>query len=450
VTKILLHSTAHRRAPELPKCLLGDLIRPRIYGVGGVSSQTLRTRKLLDDIGSHSVIPRPDSTLGAGLESMKRMTRAVLYARVSSDAQRKEGTIESQVLALKTQIAEAGHELIKEYIDDGITGTLLERPALEQLRRDAKTDLYDRIYFHAADRITREAAHQTIIIGKLLKRGKKLTIGGKDYQQNPENKLTLQMLGVFAEYERAKIIERTTRGRMHRLRTGQIVSSGHCIYGYQYVKKSPLASPALVIHPQEAETVRYIFEAYASGARTLAGITRSLEERGITTRNNKSLWRTQHIRNMLQNQTYAGTRYFNRMTRVKDDRTKSRAVRIAYRDPSEWIGVPVPAIVSREVFDQAQERMQQARERYRHPITRHLLSGLVECGECGSGFSSYRRYVTKNLMIGKRRVYHKAAYKCNWRATQGMHAREMIERCHNSEIATPQLPWVFSWPGWPA
>jgi site-specific DNA recombinase len=274
--------------------------------------------------------------------------------------------------------------------------------ARTQLRQDAKSDQYDRIYFHAADRITREAAHQTIIIGEFLKRGKKLTIGGKDYQQNQENKLTLQMLGVFAEYERAKIIERTTRGRMHRLRTGR---SGHCIYGYQYVKKSPLASPALVIHPQEAETVRYIFEAYASGARTLAGITRSLEERAIPTRNNKSLWRTQHIRNMLQNQTYAGTRYFNRMTRVKDERTKSRAGRIEYRDPSEWIGVPVPAIVSREVFDQAQERMQQARERYRHPITRHLLSGLVECGECGSGFSSYRRYVTENLMIGKRRVY---------------------------------------------
>jgi hypothetical protein len=59
------------------------------------------------------------------------------------------------------------------------------------LRRDAKTNLFDRIYFHAADRITREAAHQTIIIGGLLNRGKQLTIGGKDYQQNPENKLTV-------------------------------------------------------------------------------------------------------------------------------------------------------------------------------------------------------------------------------------------------------------------
>jgi site-specific DNA recombinase len=140
------------------------------------------------------------------------MTKAVLYARVSTDAQQKEGTIESQVAELKRQIAWAGDVLVKEYIDDGISGTFLDRPALEQLRQDAKTDLYDRIYFHAADRITREAAHQTIIIGELLKRGKKLTIGGNDYQQNSENKLTLQMLGVFSEFERTKIIERMTRG----------------------------------------------------------------------------------------------------------------------------------------------------------------------------------------------------------------------------------------------
>jgi DNA invertase Pin-like site-specific DNA recombinase len=97
------------------------------------------------------------------------MTKAVLYARVRSDAQQKEGTIESQVVELKRQIAAAGHVLVREYIDDGITGTVLDRPALEQLRQDAKSDLFERINFHAADRTTREAAHQTIIIGELLR-----------------------------------------------------------------------------------------------------------------------------------------------------------------------------------------------------------------------------------------------------------------------------------------
>jgi site-specific DNA recombinase len=81
---------------------------------------------------------------------------------VSSDAQQKEGTIESQVAELNRQISAAGHVLVKEYIDDGITGTILERPALEQLRQDAKVNLFDRVYFHAADRIPRYLTNRPV------------------------------------------------------------------------------------------------------------------------------------------------------------------------------------------------------------------------------------------------------------------------------------------------
>jgi site-specific DNA recombinase len=161
----------------------------------------MRTRRL-DDSGSHAVIPRSDSTLGAGLESMESMTKAALYARVSTDAQQKEGTIQSQVAELKRQIAAAGRVLVKEYIDDGYTGTLLDRPALEQLRQDVKTDQFDAIYFLCADRIARKVAYQTIIVDELLKHGKQVIINAKDYVRNPENKLTLTMLGAFAEFER--------------------------------------------------------------------------------------------------------------------------------------------------------------------------------------------------------------------------------------------------------
>jgi hypothetical protein len=111
---------------------------------------------LFADTGSSSVIPSPDSTLGPGLESMESMKRAALYARVSTDAQQKEATVESQLSELKRQIASAGQVLVKEYIDDGISGTLLDRPALNQMRTDLKTGMFDSIYFLAADRIARE------------------------------------------------------------------------------------------------------------------------------------------------------------------------------------------------------------------------------------------------------------------------------------------------------
>ena len=79
-----------------------------------------------------------------------------LYARVSTDGQQKEGTIESQLAELRKQVTAAGHELVKEYIDDGYSGSLLDRPALDQLRAGLKFDLFDAIYFLSPDRIARE------------------------------------------------------------------------------------------------------------------------------------------------------------------------------------------------------------------------------------------------------------------------------------------------------
>src|SRR5215471_12201053 len=187
------------------------------------------------------------------------MKRAALYARVSTDKQSLQATIESQVVELKKQIAQSGNVLVKEYIDDGYSGAMLDRPGLEELRRDAKGNVYDAIYFHSADRLARKAAHQTIIVDELLRSGKQVVIGGKDYVENPENKMTLQMLGIFAEFEREKIIERTQRGWRHRIRSGGLVSQGNCTFGYDYMPKTTTSPCAIVVNEQEAEIVRWMF-----------------------------------------------------------------------------------------------------------------------------------------------------------------------------------------------
>ena len=262
------------------------------------------------------------------------MKRAVLYARVSTDAQQKEGTIESQVLELKRQIAAAGDMLVREYVDNGYSGSLLDRPALEELRRDVKTDLFDAVYFLDTDRIARDVAYQTIILGELIKHGKRIIIKGKDYVNNPENKFTVTVLGAVAELERAKIIERTTRGRLHRLRMGELSSNGHRIYGYHYVKKSPTAPAALVINEEQAPVVRSIFEMFASGRFGLVTISRSLEERRVPTRMGRPQWNRNHIKSMLKNETYAGTRYFNRITAATEASREGRQA-----DPRQ-VGLP--------------------------------------------------------------------------------------------------------------
>jgi site-specific DNA recombinase len=100
---------------------------------------------------------------------------------------------------------------------------------------------------------------------------------GQDYVNNPENKFTVTVLGAVAELDRAKIIERTTRGRLHRLRMGELSSTGHRIFGYDYVKKTPTSPGALVINEEQAAVVRSIFEMFASGNFDLVTISRCLE-----------------------------------------------------------------------------------------------------------------------------------------------------------------------------
>ena len=334
------------------------------------------------------VIPSPRFDSSAPLwNQWSRMKRAVLYARVSTDAQQKEGTIESQVLELKSQIASAGDVLVKAYVDNGYSGSLLDRPGLEALRGDIRTALFDAVYFLDTDRIARDVAYQTIILGELLKYGKQIIIKGRDYVNNPENKFTVTVLGAVAELERAKIIERTTRGRLHRLRMGELSSNGHRIYGYDYVRKTATAPAALVINAEQAPVVRSIFEMFASGQFGLVTISRSLEERRVPTRLGRPLWQRDQIKAMLRNETYAGTRYFNRITAAKETSHDGKPVirgRWVYRDRAEWIPVNVPAIVPRELFETVHEKLRLHEQRYCRPVTHYLLQGLVQCGVCGA------------------------------------------------------------------
>jgi site-specific DNA recombinase len=373
---------------------------------------------------------------------MKRMTKAALYARVSTDAQQKEGTIDSQVAELRRQIAAAGHVLVKEYIDDGYSGAEMDRPALEQLRKDLKGDTFDAIYFLCADRIAREASYQNIIISEFVKHRKQIIISGKDYVADPENKFTLTVFGAMAEFERDKIIERTTRGRLHRLRKGELMSAGSSIYGYHYVKKTPTSSAALVVNEVQAAVVRSVFERFASGECGLNALCRSLEAQGVPTRAGGRLWKTNILRSMLKNHTYTGTRYFNRIAVVYEpakDGKRGKRRTLVQRDRSEWIAVKVPAIISQELYDKAQERLRLNQSRYRQPAKHYVLHKLIQCGECGWGYSSYRRYQKVVHASGKVTVYHEAAYRCNRRAQEGMHDRMQIKRCGNSRVGTQIL-----------
>jgi site-specific DNA recombinase len=219
---------------------------------------------------------------------------------------------------------------------------------------------------------------QTIIIEEILKNKKQLVINGRDYVKNPENHFTLTVLGAVAELERAKIIERTSRGRALRLAQGQLLGCGVHTFGYHYIRKSPTSLPQMIINEREAEIVRYVFETYASQQIGLDKIAQQLENAGTRTKSGKTVWGRSFLKAMLCNETYLGVKYFNQLRVIRQyanpiygiEHSTKKTIK---RGREDWIGIEVPAIISRELFDRVQKRLEENRKQYRNPRDPQLL-----------------------------------------------------------------------------
>lgn len=373
---------------------------------------------------------------------VKTPKKAVLYARVSSDLQKKEKTIESQILELRKQIDLAGNVLVKEYTDDGYSGARLDRPAMDELRKDIKTGLFEVIYFLNTDRIAREVTYQTIIIAEILKYKKQIIINGKDYVHNPENKFTLTVLGAVAELERAKIIERVVRGKDMKLAQKLYSGRGCNIYGYNYIHKTPSTpSGRLEVNEEEAKTVRLLFEEYSKKEVGWITLTRRLEKEGHLTKSGNTVWSVPKIKCILKNDAYSGMMYFNKFRINREyanpvNGTIKTVTKLIHRDRSEWVGIPVPPIVSQELFNKVREKIENNIKRYRNPKRTQLLSNLISCGSCGSAYFASRRYGRKKLKSGER-IYEVTTYCCNLRFRSREHLpKSVVVRCKNRLISS--------------
>src|SRR3974377_2055375 len=165
--------------------------------------------------------------------------RVALYARVSGEQQAKEDTIGSQIEAVTQRIAHDGLVCDPElrFIDDGISGTILARPGLERLRDQAAAGAIDRIYTLDPDRLSRKYAYQVLILEELTRCGVEVVFLHNPPGRGPEENLLLQVQGMIAEYERAKIMERCRRGKQYAARHGSVNVLRGAPYGYRYVAK---------------------------------------------------------------------------------------------------------------------------------------------------------------------------------------------------------------------
>lgn len=324
--------------------------------------------------------------------------RVALYARVSSDRQAQDGTIDSQVSTIRDRI-ESDKEVLEPemtFCDDGVSGTTLVRPALERLRDQAAAGAIDRLYLLAPDRLARRHAHQMVLLEELQGYGVEVVFVNRPLGTTPEDQLLLQVQGVVAEYERAKILERTRRGRLHAARCGKVNVLGRAAYGYRYIDKyTGDGQASYEVIEDEARIVRQMFTWVGREGCSLAEVVRRLHRLEVPTRKGLKRWDRSTIWGLLTNPAYQGkaaygkTRRGDKQARLRPMRGKPEVSKQPYstlRQPvSEHIEIPVAALVDADLFAAVQERLEENRRRLRQHQrgARFLLQGLVVCGNCG-------------------------------------------------------------------
>jgi len=246
--------------------------------------------------------------------------RVAGYTRVSTQEQAVKGLgLEVQRDKIHAYCYSLDWELIQVYEDAGVSGATMERPALAQMLRDAKTGAFDLILTYKIDRISRSLKNLLILVEDTLAPigiGLKSVTEGFIDTSSPEGMAMFQVLGTFSELERKQITRKLgdARDKKH---TGGGYAGGHLPYGYNTLNGK------LIILSEEAAVVKEIF-AIRKGGGSLRAIAKALNDRHITTKRD-SKWTAEAVRYVLANELYTGRISYNgKSTRGDHDAIISR------------------------------------------------------------------------------------------------------------------------------
>src|SRR5712671_1266522 len=329
------------------------------------------------------------------------MPMAAIYARVSSEQQREAHTIASQTAALIEWAGTLDMEVPKAWIfeDDGYSGATLERPGLERVRDLAAEGQIQVVLAYSPDRLSRKYAYQILLMEELARHGVETLFVKAPQGTTAEDQLLVQFQGMIAEYERAQIAERCRRGKRHMAQQGGVNVLSGAPYGYRYVRKTDISAAFYEVIEAEARVVRTVFEIYTQQGLSINAIARLLNARQIATRTGKGRWERSTVWGMLRNPAYRGTACYGK-TELRPRQRITRPLRqrkgLPNRDSAgherprtEWIEVPVPALVSEERFAWAQEQLEKNRRHSpRRTVEPTLLQGMLVCEQCG--YALYR------------------------------------------------------------
>lgn len=380
------------------------------------------------------------------------MKQAAMYVRVSTNQQKEEETIESQKAILLTFARSKGFEIPDKFIfeDNGVSGATLIRPALDNLRDYASEGLFDHLFVLSPDRLSRKYAYQVLLMEELKKYNVQILFRNSSNQDTPEETMLLQMQGMFAEYERAQINERTRRGKKYKAKKGLVNVLSKASYGYRYIRATLDSQAYLEVHDKEAGVVRLIFDLYVKERLSIGKIKMQLESLSIASPTGNNFWHRSTISDILRNSSYKGIAYYGKTEKCEPNQTRlmGRQSRIMgrmkakrgsrIRKKTEWIGIPVPIIVNEDIFNCAQELLKKnIKLSPRNTKEPSLLQGLLSCKECG--------YCFVKVMSGKKSdgYYYYACSnkgrKCNNPRLKIKDLDEAVWNSFMSMIKSPEL-----------
>jgi len=355
----------------------------------------------------------PPATLSRQSASQADTTKlAAIYARVSTTDQADKGySLPTQLEACQAMAQQEGYIVPDTHVFvDDYTGMSLNRPQFIKLRDLVHQRVVHTVIVYDLDRLSRKLAHQLLLSDEFEQAGVALHIVTMPAtEKTPESQLLSNVRGIIAEYERAKILERTRRGLRGRAKEGYPPASGVPL-GYRYVKHAGKGGH-YEIEPEEAALVHDIFRWYVEDGMSMHAIAVRLIQEGVPTPwawrgkaatrvRARNGWHVGSVRTILRSETYTGTFSYGKKQRLPGKSNPDKKTR--WRDvPREsWMPIPVPVIIEPALFQAAQSQIerntQQSRRNRKHEYL--LGAGRLRCGTCDgtmTGFASRagtRRY----------------------------------------------------------
>ena len=230
--------------------------------------------------------------------------RATGYLRVSTDAQAGEDRfgLESQTEAIRNFAKGQGYDLVSWYTDAGVSGGTLERPELQRLLEDSRTGQFQVVLVAKMDRVARDLMAQLWLEKELLRSDVEIVSVAEPFRgQDATNRLFRQIIGAFAEFEKARIADRMSGGRKVKASQGKYAGGGTPL-GY----KAQRGVGKYLLDPDKAVAVKRTFEMADEGLN-LQEIADRLNQEGLSTAHGDTFHRTQVRRILLHKDVYLGT-----------------------------------------------------------------------------------------------------------------------------------------------